>query len=272
MAKFAAFHDARNLFISHTGYKEPLSYEDWKAKPDKQKAALLFVQFYNQITLAWEKADTLDFGDDAEGVTTVLQYLDKQVKQIIYFRKDDPNKKATKEFVRNHPDQCIEVERRIIEENPKKFSENYIYRVAYNCLYCITGHDRKSDKDRMSNETSSIVTYDGKELDLFDTIQDFTTSAENQYSANSLEQEFWSVIEDTGVNAEKVMRYLLTNDASVLKKLNKKNKYYGCDPLGDVEVSIDAVDNILATLREKFLSMPANSHCGELISTFQCAF
>lgn len=266
MSSFAAFHDTRVLFIQSLGYKEPLSFEDWKAQPDDLKAAFLFVQFYNEITLAWDKADSLDFGDDTEGVSTVFQYLQKQVSNSQYFQKEDTTKKATAEYRRQHPDGFIIKEERKIEEDPSKFSPAYIYRVAYNCLYCICGHDRKCDKERMTNETSTIMMHDGEEFNVLDTFIDRKNCVESVVASTSLEKEFWSIIEDTGVSAEKVMRYLLSSDVADLKALNTRNKRYKDDPLRDVEVSIEAVEDIIKQLREKFLEMPHNSYCGQYIS------
>lgn len=271
MSKFAAFHDTRNFFIELTGYKKPLTFEEWQQKPDDFKSGLLFIQFYNEITLAWDKADSLDFGDDNEGVSTVLQYLEKQVRQTLYYLKADPTKKAPVEFRRNNPDEVVEVERRTIEENPQKFSGGYIYRIAYNCLYCICGHDRKCDKDRINNETSSIVMYDGEELDLFDTIADTRNSVEYISETLALQNQFWAIVEDCGQPAEKVLRYLQSHDAADLKALSKKHKNYKLDPLGDVEVSLDKVDDIIAELRDKFLSVSIDSPCGQYILQMTCS-
>lgn len=266
MSSFGAFYDTRNLLLEVTGYTRPLSYEEWKAKPDGLKAAFLFVQFYKEITLAWDKADSLDFGDDSEGVSTVLQYLEKQVSTIQYFHKDDHTKKALAEFRRQNPDGYTVVEKRMIDEDPTRFSGGYIYRVAYNCLYCIAGHDRKRDKDKMNNETSSIVVHNGEELDVLDSFIDHNSSVESVVAGKAFETEFWSVIEDTGASAEKVMRYLLSQDLEDLKAHSTRSKRYKNDPLREVEVSLDTVQDILNQLREKFLDLPSDSCCGEYIA------
>ena len=234
MARIGAFYDTRKLYIDATGYDKTLSFEEWVENPDDLKAALLFVQFYNQIVLAWDKANTLDFIESEEGVTTILQYLQKNVE--------------------------------VIKNNPSRFTPAYIYKVAYNCLYCIC-HDRKCDKDRMSYETSSIVCYDGKELSLFDTMSDPKGDVIQSSESSEFEKEFWSVIEDAGMSAEKVMRYLLTNNEADLKALNCRCKRYKDDPLRDIEVSIESVDEIIEKLREKFLDMPADSECGKYIAS-----
>lgn len=236
MARIGAFYDTRKLYIELTGYTDTLSFEEWMNNPDDLKAALLFVQFYNQIVLAWDKANTLDFIESEEGVTTMLQYLQKNVS--------------------------------IIKNAPARFTPAYIYKVAYNCLYCIC-HDRKCDKDRLNNETSSVVCYDGKELSLFDTMSDPKGDAAQSSEAAEFEKEFWRVIEDAGMPAEKVMRYLLSNNSADLKALNCRCKRYKEDPLRDIEVSIESVDSILEALREKFLDMPADSECGKYIAKLQ---
>jgi len=268
MSKFGAFYDAKILFTDYTSYTHPLSFEEWKSKPDQLKAALLFVQFYNEITLAWDKADSIDFGEDSEGVSTVLQYLQKQVSQLVYFKKDEPTKKAGIEFRRNNPEGFITVEKRTIEEDPKKFNPAYIYRVAYNCLYCICGHDRKCDKDRIENETSGIVVTNGEEFNLIDAVVDQSKCVELVAERNSFEAEFWSVIEDSGASTEKVMRYLLSHDPKDLKALDPSSELYTCDPLRDIEVSLAEVEDILNELRDKFLDMPISSECGQYILGF----
>ena len=266
MSRFAAFYETRNLFISTIGYKEPLSYEEWTKKPDDLKAAFLFVQFFNEILLAWDKADSLDFGDDSEGVSTILQYLEKQVSTMKYFRKDDPTKKATAEFRRQHPDEYIAKEQRMLEDDPKRFTPQYIYRVAYNCLYCICGHDRQRDKDIINNEVSLIVESDGEELNLLDIYADSTTSTDFVSEESEFNNEFWAIVEGAGMSAEKVMRYLLSGDKSDLRALTHRSKHYKDDPLRDVEVSIEDVDRIIEDLKSRFLELSANSYCGQYVA------
>lgn len=268
MATMKEFYDTRRYFIQTLDYKKPLSYDEWRAKPEDLKAAFLYVQFFNEITLAWDKADAFDFADPEEGVYTTMQYLQKQVSQNQYVLKSDPSKKANAEFRRKHPDDVMIKERRIIDENPKKFSSAYIYRVIYNCLYCIC-HDRKCDKDRWENEISSYAYSDGTEVSLFDFIPDKSGSAQNRMEANIFEREFWQVVQDMGQTAEKVMRYLLSGDGADLKKLSPSCDYYSTDPLADVEVSLEEVEEIVNKIRERFLDLPQCSACGEYILRFQ---
>lgn len=300
MANFTAFYDARNLFIEQTRYTEPLSYEEWKAKPEDLKAALLFVQFFDQITLAWDKANTLNFIESEEGVETMMQYLQKQISDC--YIKGHPKKKVSFDYYRKYAKKCRleeqlaaesdasiiseieseladlndieECERRcMLEEDKSKFSPGYIYRVAYNCLYCIC-HDRKCDKDRLENETSGIIMHDGEEFDLFSTLADKSGSVESVYTTSRFESEFWRIIEDEGKSAEKLMRYLLSENSDDLKKLDpKKHKdRYKSDPLRDVEVNSNSIDSILSNLRERFMELPHDSECGKYISRMKAVF
>ena len=98
------FKEAKERYESAIGKKAPITFEEWFTLPDSHKAAALFINFYNQITLAWTKAKA-DFTEDEDGLSTVMQYLMKNVP--------------------------------IIETNPNKYSETYIYRVAYNCMGCL---------------------------------------------------------------------------------------------------------------------------------------
>lgn len=153
-----AFKDTRNMFIDHIGYIRPLTYQEWlNAVPYEDKAAVLFVQFYDQITLAWAKTKSF-FVLEEDGVSCVLDYLS-----------------------RKNVDAIIEEEAR--------FSPAYIYRVAFNCLYCIS-HDIQRDIDRWRFEMSNIVKYGDDELDLFDQVITEDTTHEE-----STREEFWRVVE-----------------------------------------------------------------------------
>lgn len=260
MASMAAFYETRNAFREQLiSADDILSYEDWLTKSTGEKVARLFLQFFEQITLAWDKANQFDFIDSEEGVEIVLQYLEKQVCDR--YIKGHPKKKVSEKFFNAHPDMCEE--KRLIDEDRTKFSPAYIYKISYNCMYCIC-HDRKIDKDRWDNETTAIkLNSSGEEYNVLDDVSSGT--AEEFYSKKEFESQFWEVIEDTGLCAEKAMRYLLSGDVADLKKLNCRNKNYGADPLEDVEVPLESLDSMLATLREKFLDLAATSACGQKV-------
>lgn len=98
------FIETKNMFENAIGVKYPLTYEGWLAVRDELKAAALYVQFFDEITLAWSKAKS-NFTSDEDGVSTVMQYLIKNVP--------------------------------IVMNEPKKYNPKYIYRVAYNCMGCL---------------------------------------------------------------------------------------------------------------------------------------
>lgn len=205
-----AFSETRNLFIASTGYTRPVSYEEWILIPQEHKAAVLFVQFYDEITLAWYKTKSF-FVVEEDGVSTMLQYL-----------------------VKNVP---------LIENDPKRFRPAYVYKVAYNCLYCIS-HDIKRDIERYENEVSNIVMSGEDQLDLFDTVV-----AKSDIHDELSRQEFWAIIEDMGVKTQKVINYLLNGDS--LGKVSKRSKSYALDPLRDIAVSVEEMENIVSELKKK---------------------
>lgn len=204
-----AFAETRNLFIDATGYdySKPLSYESWNTKiPEDLKTAVLFVQFYDQITLAWYKTKSF-FVVEEDAVSTILQYLMKNVP--------------------------------IIEKDSKRFKPSYIYKVAYNCLYCIS-HDIKRDIQRWENEVSNLVTCGEDTVDLFDTVAD-----KDPIEEVLRKKEFWSIIENTDMKTQKVINHLLNGET-----LKKSKKSYEGDPLKEVAVSLDEMDEIIDNLRE----------------------
>ena len=215
MANLNALYETRNLFISYTSYVKSLSFEQWKAVPEDQKAAVLFVQFFDQICMAYNKANKgIIAAEDA--VSIVLQYLQKNVSKIL--------------------------------EQPNRFTPAYIYQVAYNCIYCILEGEKL--QKRLA-ETPSTIEYDGEELNLFDSLGISSESAELEYELTSLRDRIWKVIEDSGLESKKVANYLLSGDIKDLKKVSKNSKNYKLDPLADIEVSVDSLEEIIKNLREK---------------------
>jgi len=121
------FKEAKERYESAIGKKAPITFDEWFSLPDNHKAAALFINFYNQITLAWTKAKA-DFTEDEDGLSIVMQYLMKNVP--------------------------------IIESNPNKYSETYIYRVAYNCMGCLRRN--KSEATRFKECTSEWHSTDSR--------------------------------------------------------------------------------------------------------------
>lgn len=211
------FAETRNLFTMYVGYVSPLSYDEWKALPDSHKSAALFVQYYDEITLAWYKLKSVySYIPDEDGISTICQYLQKNVGKIL--------------------------------EDPKRFTSAYIYQVAYNCLYCIT-HDKLNLWERNKTEVSNITYSDnGDELNLYDTAET-TQSAEDEYNDDEFKKMFWQVIEDSSLETQKVVNYLLNGDSLNRKRSNSVDYKY--DMLRDVKVNANQVSDIVDELKEK---------------------
>ena len=168
------FYETKKLFTDYIQYTKPLSYVQWLSLNDDHKAAALYVQFFNEILLAWNKAKSYD-GDDDEAVETVLQYLIKNTE--------------------------------IIKKNPDRFKASYIYRVAYNCLYCIC-HDRKCDKERREFEISAIqCDSQGDEFNLLDSFIRDSDSVEYEIDKHL----FWAIIEDLDVDSKTLVDNIIKN-------------------------------------------------------------
>ena len=156
--KRSPFSETRAYLLNYIDYTSPLSFDEWVIVDDSSKAAVLYLQFYEQITLAWYKAKS-NYGDENLGVSTILQYLEKNVP--------------------------------IIKGDPKRFTANYIYRVAYNCLYCIC-HDIQRDKQAYQNEISATMKdSEDKEINILLTIEDVSSDPEKHIR----QREFWKQVE-----------------------------------------------------------------------------
>lgn len=175
----------RRLYKNYLGYTEPLTFVQWCALKHDDKAAALFVQYFEQISLAWYKTRSF-YAQEEEAVETIMQYLMKNVS--------------------------------VIAENPKRFNASYIYQVAYNCLYCIS-HDRKCDKDRFEYETSNIQFGPDGEFDLFDTVGD-ARGVDSQLDRDSL----WAAINALNLSDEMLEFVYSLCDASKPKRMNDEKR------------------------------------------------
>lgn len=176
MGNKSDFAETRDLFRSYTNYSKPLSFDEWNNLPRDHKAAVLYLQFYDQVTLAWIKLKSV-YSVEADGVAEALQYLEKNVSKI--------------------------------EAEPKRFTPNYIYRVMYNCLYCLC-RDPNRYKAAYENECSNVVRHGEDELDLFDTV----ASKNDEGSGMSISDRelFWKLIEDSDLDTKVVVAKLLGED------------------------------------------------------------
>lgn len=152
------FYAARTMFRNVVGY-EPMSYEEWLSVDDQNKAAALYVTFFDQITLAWSKAKSF-YVLDEDGVSELMKYL-----------------------IKNTP---------IIVADKKKYSPAYIYKVAYNCLYCIS-RDIKRDRLAYENNVPQYVNHGDDVLDLFDTVSD-----KEDLQSSISKKSFWALVDELG--------------------------------------------------------------------------
>lgn len=156
--KKSQFAITRDLFATYINYNGPLSYAEWLDVADEQKAAVLYCQFYDEITLAWFKIKS-PYSTEEDGVAETLQYLQKNVD--------------------------------LIAQDEARFDSKYIYRIIYNCLYCLC-KDPNRYKAAFENEMSNIVHGpNGDELDLFDTVPAYDTYADLDYLKNRI----WAIID-----------------------------------------------------------------------------
>lgn len=207
------FYETRKLYRDYIHYEKPLTFDQWSSLDHGYKAAVLFIQFFDEILLAWNKAKSYD-GDELEAVETVNQYLIKNVDKIM--------------------------------EEPKRFKPAYIYRVAYNALYCIC-HDRVSDKDRREREVDPYVDKgDGTYLNITDFIpsskaQDDFEEVEDDRLAKS--KEFWDLVESVDKDADVIIKYIIGSRKDLSKRASMKK------------------DAVLEKMRELLLQRPDLVEC-----------
>ena len=190
------FIETRKLFQTVFQYDrtKPLSFDQWLKIPDDQKSAVLYLQFYDQITLAWDKTKSF-YTLTADGVSTVLQYLEKNVP--------------------------------IIKANPKKFNERYIYRVAYNCLSCIC-HDLIYPRLAYEHEVPEEISGhsdDGSRFSYYDLISDRNDDIEKQIAdieADRQLQIFWDAVEKDEDTTMVIEKFLDIPNDQIIKHLKVK--------------------------------------------------
>ena len=181
-----SFYATRNMFRNYVNYERPLTFEEWLSIDDDKKAAVLYVQFFDQITLAWYKLKT-DAAIEEECVSEVLMYLIKNVP--------------------------------VIENNPSRFKPSYIYKVVYNCIYCksIDPYKGQTAKTSWFNNTCPQFIQKGDDIvDVFDEI-----SNTEDIDVTAAREHFWAIIEDMGDDVISVVENIL-NGTRVPAAVNKR--------------------------------------------------
>lgn len=221
------FIQTRNMFREYlSGYPKYLTYNDWLAADDDDKAALLYVYFYKEVTLAWYNAVTsknIVFITQEDGISTVLQYLMKNVSKI----SDDPD----------------------------RFSAQYIYRVCYNCLLSLwktRGTDMVRSTVELSNEcdvmAESTIMHPNLSASGVVNLWDLVPSEDDDLETQQTKEAVWNIIRHMGPKAEKVVNHLI-NPADTIHKVSEKSPERVHDRLADISVSKSEYDEILAELR-----------------------
>lgn len=179
------FRDTRNLYLSAipSEFQFPLTYEAWLNADDEYKAVLLFVNFFNEIELAWYK-ERYSYVLEVDAVETVIEYLIKNVEKI--------------------------------KAEPKRFTPGYIYRVASNCIYCL--HEPQVAIDRNNLEVSNEVSVGDDVVNLFD----LAPSEDDTYEVKQAKEAIWDIIDRMDPKARKVINQLINPDDS-LSKTRVKN-------------------------------------------------
>lgn len=185
------FRATLTMFRNYINYTDPLSFDEWLAVADDHKAAILYVQFFDQISLAWYKLRT-DAAIEEDCVEEVLQYLMKNVP--------------------------------LIKQNKSKFSERYIYKICYNCIYCKSIDPYKGQTAKTSwfnNTTSQYVYADNEhEIDLCDS----TPCNDEAIECVMSRQQFWAIIEDMGADTLSVVSKLLGDGFDPEYRVSKANQ------------------------------------------------
>lgn len=166
------------------------TYWEWMLISDDLKAAALYVQFYDTLTLAWIKTQK-PFIDEEVAVSTLMQYLIKNVE--------------------------------IIKQNRNRFTPNYLYKVAFNAFYPLGRIKR--DIDRFNCERS-LYEYVPEFKSQCDEDADNNYYWDSLYVCKAVTEDvimdsdvsaIWTIIESCDEETKKVIESLIGG-----RKLGKK--------------------------------------------------
>lgn len=202
------FRTTRNLYLeSLSGFEFPLTYDAWLNADDEHKAVLLFVNFFAEIELAWYKT-RFSFVNEEDAVSQVSLYL---VKNVDFIKADE-----------------------------KRFTANYIYRVAENCLKSLTYIERDINREKF--ECPNDVELDGETVNLYD----LTPSEDDPIEIQHAKEAVWDIIDKMGLKTKKVVNRLINPDDPLAAARGNTNPD---DRLRDVSVSKAEFASILEDLR-----------------------
>lgn len=228
-ANNSQFLQTRNMFRDYLkDYPKNPDYSVWNNAPEEDKAALLYNTFYQEITLAWYNAvvsNGIVYVTQEDGVSTVLQYLMKNVEKI--------------------------------SADADRYSPKYIYQVSYNCLLSLW-RTRTTDMQRCNVEVSPDFSVDGtgnssgsaSNVNGTVTLWDLVPSEDEDLETQQAKEAVWNIIRHMGPKAEKVVNHLI-NPGDTLYKVRMQSSERATDRLADVAVSKAEYEEILAELKVK---------------------
>ncbi|MCM1226147.1 MAG: hypothetical protein NC320_01820 [Clostridium sp.] len=182
------FNDTLNLFKSGLTDSAYSTYWEWMLIPDNLKAAALYVNFYDEITLAWSKTRK-PFVEEETAVSTLMQYIIKNVE--------------------------------IIKDNRKRFTPNYLYKVAFNAFYPLGRIKR--DIDIWENRRSMYRSVEFEDVDDPDnTYYSHENCLDKSYTVDDYHEDnkllyVWAVIDSCDDETKRVIESLIGG-----KKLGKR--------------------------------------------------
>lgn len=213
------FVQTKNMFREYlSGYSKSPNFDEWNSAANDDKAALLYVTFYQEITLAWYNAVNANgvvHVTQEDGVSTVMQYLMKNVSKI--------------------------------SEDQSRYTAKYIYKVCYNCLLSLwktRGADMRRSECEISNEY--INAADNVAVNLWDLVP----SEDEDFETQQVKEAIWNVIKHMGPKAEKVVNHLI-NPSDTIYKVSRSSSEYPLDSLADVSVTKEEYEQIVEELKVK---------------------
>ena len=219
MSEFAS---TRNIFASSINYTKPLSYDEWVDYPDDYKAAVLYCQFYDTITLVWYKLVSY-FVTEQDGVEIVIQYLMKNVDKI----KEDAN----------------------------RFTESYIYTVMYHCIGDLCFGNRNKRMRGMYDQELYILDNTDDSIDesknTYLSCDGYLDSAENDRQRQLL----WDLVESKGHDAVVVVSELLGENVDWTRYRRNSNKHRTIFKRDRERIADERRAEIIAELRADLIKL-----------------
>lgn len=211
------FKQTRDLFAQFTGISGSISYEDWATKPEDMKAAILFVNFFDQITLAWYKEQgEHTYEEDAvdEAVHICSKLCGRSVKQV----RDIKDKEGNILGVDLSKTDCG------CAINKNTFTPAYIFNAMRNAFSSLNYErtlvrstyrhpdDVKANLPYCQNQYFKDV--NGDEQDIFSTVGDMNTP-----DVEFERKEFWMAMEDKmSTQTEELLKKLMSMDDKIVEK------------------------------------------------------